>query len=58
MELSHIILLALVQAITEFLPVSSSGHLGLIGFLLGWDYQGVTFDLALHFGTLIAVLAY
>ncbi|HWT16869.1 MAG TPA: undecaprenyl-diphosphate phosphatase [Patescibacteria group bacterium] len=58
MELSHIIILALVQAITEFLPVSSSGHLGLIGFLFGWDYQGVTFDLALHFGTLIAVLAY
>lgn len=58
MELSHIVLLALVQAITEFLPVSSSGHLGLIGYLFGWAYQGLTFDLALHFGTLLAVLAY
>lgn len=58
MELVQILVLALVQALTEFLPVSSSGHLGLIGFLFGWDYQGVTFDLALHFGTLLAVLAY
>lgn len=58
MELAHILVLALVQALTEFLPVSSSGHLGLMGFLLGWDYQGVTFDLALHFGTLLAVLVY
>ena len=58
MEPSHIIILAIVQALTEFLPVSSSGHLGLIGFLLGWDYQGVSFDLALHFGTLTAVLVY
>ena len=58
MELSHILILALIQALTEFLPVSSSGHLGLIGYLLGWDYQGVTFDLALHFGTLMAVLIY
>lgn len=58
MELSHIILLALIQALSEFLPISSSGHLGLAGFLFGWTYQGVTFDLALHFGTLIAVLVY
>ena len=58
MELVQILVLALVQALTEFLPVSSSGHLGLIGFLFGWEYQGVTFDLALHFGTLLAVLIY
>lgn len=58
MELSHILLLALVQALAEFLPISSSGHLGLVGFLFGWAYQGVTFDLALHFGTLMAVLVY
>jgi undecaprenyl-diphosphatase len=58
MELWHIIVLALVQALTEFLPVSSSGHLGLVGFFLGWPYQGLTFDLALHFGTLMAVLLY
>ncbi len=58
MELWHVVVLALVQALTEFLPVSSSGHLGLVGFFLGWPYQGLTFDLALHFGTLTAVLIY
>lgn len=58
MEWWHVVVLALVQAATEFLPVSSSGHLGLVGFFLGWPYQGVTFDLALHAGTLGAVLLY
>ena len=58
MELWHVVVLALVQALTEFLPVSSSGHLGLVGFFLGWPYQGLTFDLALHLGTLAAVLIY
>lgn len=58
METWLVILLALVQALTEFLPVSSSGHLGLAGFFLGLPYQGLTFDLALHLGTLAAVIAY
>jgi len=58
MEWWHVVVLALVQAATEFLPVSSSGHLGLVGFFLSWPYQGVTFDLALHAGTLAAVLIY
>jgi undecaprenyl-diphosphatase len=58
METWHVVLLALIQALTEFLPVSSSGHLALVGFFLGWPYQGLTFDLALHFGTLIAVVTY
>lgn len=58
METWHVVLLALIQALTEFLPVSSSGHLALVGFFLGWPYQGLTFDLALHLGTLIAVLVY
>lgn len=58
MDLGHVILLALIQALTEFLPVSSSGHLALAGFFLGWPYQGLSFDLALHFGTLTAVLIY
>ena len=58
METWHVVLLALIQALTEFLPVSSSGHLALVGFFLGWPYQGLTFDLALHLGTLVAVIVY
>ena len=58
MDVVHIIVLALVQALTEFLPISSSGHLVLASYFLGWDYQGIAFDLALHFGTLLAVLLY
>jgi undecaprenyl-diphosphatase len=58
MDVIHIIVLALVQALTEFLPISSSGHLVLASYFLGWDYQGIAFDLALHFGTLLAVLLY
>lgn len=58
MDLIQLVILAVVQALTEFLPVSSSGHLGLAGFFLGWEYQGVLIDLMLHFGTLIAVLVY
>jgi len=58
METWHVVLLALIQALTEFLPVSSSGHLALVGFFLGWPYQGITFDLALHLGTLVAVVVY
>lgn len=58
MDVVQILILALVQALTEFLPISSSGHLVLASYFLGWDYQGIAFDLALHFGTLLAVLAY
>lgn len=58
MDILHLIILALIQALTEFLPVSSSGHLALAGFFFGWDYQGLVVDLALHCGTLIAVLTY
>lgn len=58
MDVVQIIILALVQALTEFLPISSSGHLVLASFFLGWQYQGIAFDLALHFGTLLAVLVY
>lgn len=58
MELSHIIWLALVQGLTEFLPVSSSAHLILVPSLLGWPDQGLAFDVAVHLGTLIAVIAY
>ena len=58
LELSHIIILSLIQGITEFLPVSSSAHLIFIPKLLGWEDQGLAFDVAVHAGTLIAVLFY
>jgi undecaprenyl-diphosphatase len=51
-------LLALVQAVTEFLPVSSSGHLILLPRLLGWSDQGIEFDIATNGGTLLAVMLY
>ncbi len=51
-------LLALVQAVTEFLPISSSGHLILLPRLLGWTDQGLEFDIATNSGTLLAVMAY
>lgn len=52
------IVLALIQAITEFLPISSSAHLLLPNLLLGWQDQGLAFDVAVHFGSLLAVIAY
>ena len=58
MPLFHAILLALVQALTEFLPVSSTAHLILVPWLLGWPEHSLLFDIALHLGTLAAVLAY
>jgi undecaprenyl-diphosphatase len=51
-------LLALIQGLTEFLPISSSAHLILPSALLGWDDQGLAFDVAVHLGTLSAVLIY
>ncbi len=58
LETSHIIILALVQGITEFLPISSSAHLILLPQIAGWTDQGLAFDIALHVGTLSAVLMY
>lgn len=58
MDLIQLIILALIQALTEFLPVSSSGHLAMAGYFLGWEYQGLVIDLALHCGTFIAVAVY
>ncbi len=57
-DLLHVVVLALVQGLTEFLPVSSSAHLVLVPVLLGWPDQGLAFDVALHVGTLMAVLWY
>ena len=60
MELSllQIIILSIIQAITEFLPISSSAHLLLPSKVLGWPDQGIIFDITVHFATLMAVLVY
>jgi undecaprenyl-diphosphatase len=58
MTLVQIIVLSLVQGLTEFLPVSSSAHLILGGHAFGWTDQGLVFDVATHLGTLFAVLIY
>ena len=50
------IILGIVQGIAEFLPISSSAHLILVPYLLGWEAHSMAFDIALHFGTLLAVL--
>ena len=52
------VVLSLVQAVTEFLPISSSGHLILVPYFLGWPDQGLSFDVAAHVGTMLAVVAY
>lgn len=54
----QILILALVQGLTEFLPISSSGHLILSPYLFGFADQGLAFDVAVHLGSLIAVVAY
>ena len=58
MDLLQILALALLQGLTEFLPISSSAHLILVPMLLGWEDQGLVFDVAVHLGTLIAVVGY
>ena len=58
METIQAILLAIIQGLTEFLPISSSAHLILFSEISGWEDQGLAFDVALHFGTLLAVLFY
>lgn len=54
----HTVILALIQGLTEFLPISSSAHLILPSQLLGWDDQGLAFDVGVHVGTLCAVVIY
>src|SRR5258706_7032537 len=58
MPLFQVVVLSIVQGVTEFLPVSSTAHLVLAPWLVGWADQGLTFDIALHVGTLIAALVY
>ena len=54
----QIVVLAVVQGLTEFLPISSSGHLVLVPYLVAWTDQGLAFDVAVHFGSLVAVCAF
>ena len=58
MTMFHLLLVALIQGATEFLPVSSSGHLILLPSLTGLADQGLIIDVAAHLGTLTAVIVY
>jgi undecaprenyl-diphosphatase len=58
MDLLQAIVLGIVQGATEFIPVSSHGHLLLVPWLLGWEAPGLLFDMMLHWGTLFAVVVY
>jgi undecaprenyl-diphosphatase len=58
MDWFQLVFLSVVQGLTEFLPISSSAHLVLPSLLTDWPDQGLAFDVAVHFGTLLAVVAY
>ena len=58
MDTLHILLLSLVQGLTEFLPISSSAHLILVPVIFGFEDQGLAFDVAVHLGSLLAVISY
>lgn len=58
METIQVFILALIQGLTEYLPISSSAHLILPSHLLGWPDQGLAFDVAVHIGSLLAVCTY
>jgi undecaprenyl-diphosphatase len=58
MEIIAAAILGVVQGLTEFLPVSSTAHLILVPWFLGWKNEGLTFDVALHVGTAVAILAF
>ncbi|SPE41549.1 Undecaprenyl-diphosphatase [Candidatus Sulfopaludibacter sp. SbA3] len=58
MPILQVIALAVVQGLTEFLPVSSTAHLYLTSWLLGWNTEALSFDVMLHLGTLLAILLY
>lgn len=58
MDIVQVVFLAIIQGLTEFLPISSSAHLILPAALLGWEDQGLAYDVAVHVGSLMAVLWY
>ena len=58
MEIIRAIIIGAIQGISEFFPISSSGHLVLIPYIFKWDYNGLAFDVALHFGTVLAVIVF
>src|SRR4051794_6859741 len=58
MDSFKVIVLGLVQGLTEFLPISSSGHLTIVPWLFNWEQPPLAFDAALHLGTLFAVVVY
>jgi len=58
MPILQVIVLGVVQGLTEFLPISSTAHLYLTSWLLGWRIEGLNFDIMLHLGTLLAIFLY
>ncbi len=58
MQIFGAAILGILQGLTEFLPISSSAHLILVPWFLGWEPEGIVFDVSLHVGTAVAVLAY
>ncbi|GIW69501.1 MAG: hypothetical protein KatS3mg101_0248 [Patescibacteria group bacterium] len=58
MTIFQALMMGIVQGLTEFIPVSSSGHLVIFPKLLGWEDSGLAFDTVLHMGTLLALLVY
>lgn len=58
MSIMQALLLGIIQGITEFLPISSSGHLVFVPALFGWEDQGLAFDVFVHLGSLVAVIVY
>src|SRR5579872_3938588 len=58
MPLLQVVILSVVQGLTEFLPISSTAHLYLTSWLLGWQTESLSFDVMLHLGTLLAILLY
>ena len=54
----HALILGIIQGLTEFLPVSSSAHLNLFPWIFGWEKISESFDVALHLGTLLAILLF